>query len=194
MELLVKHAQEQLDRGALLESEGARASLTTGIKISTYFALLIRPNHAPGSPLLRELYSLAQAIDLLRMGKLPEAADALASRFIAVHTALGDGNWLTASQLELYPLEPVQSTSTATMLEAQKHRRLVLKSQGLGGYGNRWWGGTGRGKGNYSEKGKKGEPKGKNKGKGKGQSKEQSWGSKNEANPWRENKEDAKKP
>ena len=38
------------------------------------------------------------------------------------------------------------------------------------------------------------EPKGKNKGKGKGQSKEQSWGSKNEANPWRENKEDAKKP
>ena len=37
------------------------------------------------------------------------------------------------SQLELYPLEPVQSATTATMLEAQKHRKLVLKSQGLGG-------------------------------------------------------------
>ena len=71
----MKHAQLQLDRGALLESEGAQASITSGVKISTYFALLIRPYHTAGSPLLRELYALGQAIDLLRMGKLPMRRD-----------------------------------------------------------------------------------------------------------------------
>lgn len=87
------------------------------------------------------------------------------------------------SQLELYPLEPVQSATTATMLEAQKHRKLVLKSQGLGGSGNRWWSGAGRGKGNFNEKGKKGDPKGRGKGKGKGQTKDQGWTGKGENNP-----------
>ena len=189
--MLVRHAQEQLDKGALMEEEGGRSSVVTGIKIATYFGLLIRPYHPQGSPLLRELYSLAQAIDLLRQGRLPEAGDALAARFIAVHTALGEGGWQTASQLELHPLEPVQSTSTATMLLAQKHRRLVLKSQGVAP--GRWWGG-GRGKGyGGQEKGKKGDPgKGRGKGKGKG-GKESSWGNKGESNPWKENKEEAPK-
>jgi hypothetical protein len=91
--MLVRHAQEQLDKGALMEEEGSRSSVVTGIKIATYFGLLIRPYHPQGSPLLRELYSLAQAIDLLRQGRLPEAGDALAARFIAVHTALGEGGW-----------------------------------------------------------------------------------------------------
>ncbi|CAL1145132.1 unnamed protein product [Cladocopium goreaui] len=130
-----------------MEEEGGRSSVVTGIKIATYFGLLIR------------------------QGRLPE------------------GGWQTASQLELHPLEPVQSTSTATMLLAQKHRRLVLKSQGVAP--GRWWGG-GRGKGyGGQEKGKKGDPgKGRGKGKGKG-GKESSWGNKGESNPWKENKEEA---
>lgn len=194
MEMLIRHAQEQMDRGSLLEGDGSKAGLTSGIKISTYFALLIRPYHATNSPLVRELYALAQCIDLLRMGRLPETADALASRFIAVHTALSEGNWLTASQLELFPLEPVASASTATMLEAHKHRRLVWKSQGWG-QNTRWWGGAGKGKNNSggNEKGRKGDSKGKGRGKGKGANRDQSWGSKGETNPWRDNKEDASK-
>lgn len=189
MRMLVKHAQEQMDRGSLLESGSGASPITTGVKLSTYFALLIRPYHYANSPLLRELFALAQSIDLLRMGKLPETGDALASRFIAVHTALTDGNWLTASQLELFPLEPVQSTSTSTMLKAQKHRRLLLKSQGYS-MGGRGWTGPSKGKGQGAyEKGKKGDNKGKGRGKGKNQSKE-GWPSKGEANPWRENKEE----
>eukprot|EP00435_Cladocopium_sp_Y103_P026073 s823_g6.t1 len=194
MDMLVRHAQQQLDQGALLEAEGAQPSVTSGVKISTYFALLIRPYHTAGSPLLRKLYSLAQAIDLLRMGRLPETADALASRFVAVHTALSEGNWTTAAQLELYPLEPVQSASTATMLEAHKHRRLVMKSQGWQPT-SRWWSATGRGKGaTQAEKGKKGDGK-RNKGKGKGAGKEGSWSQKGDAgnNPWANNKEEAPK-
>ena len=186
MTMLVKHAQEQLDRGALLEQEGEAAGLTTGVKISTFFALLIRPYYPAGNALMRELYSLGQTIDLLRSGRLPEAAGALASRFIAVHTALAEGGWSTASQLELYPLEPVQSASVATMLQAQKHRRLVQRSQGFSP--SRWTSGNkGKGKGgSWSEKGQKGENKGKGKGKGRN-------GKKGDVAAWKETQEEPAK-
>jgi hypothetical protein len=80
------------------------------------------------------------------------------------------------------------------MLEAQKHRRLVLKSQGLGT--TSWWSTSGKGKGGfpYREKGKKGDGKVKGRGKGRGSGKDAGWsGSKGESNPWRENKEEAPK-
>lgn len=73
---LIKHAQEQMDKGALMDHEGQPASLTSGVKLSTYFALLIRPYFPNNNPLLRELYQLAQAIDLLRLGRLAETGDA----------------------------------------------------------------------------------------------------------------------
>eukprot|EP00435_Cladocopium_sp_Y103_P021990 s557_g5.t1 len=191
MGMLVKHAQEQLDQGSLIETPDPSQALTRGVKIATYFSLLIRPYYPAGSPLLRELFAMSQAIDLLRSGRLAETADALASRFIAVHTALAEGSWATASQLEMYPLEPTQAATTATLLEAHKHRRLVLKSQGY--YpGGRAWGGGGKGRGNFqSEKGKKGDGRGRGKGKGKHQGKEQTGGGKGGHNPWRENKEEA---
>eukprot|EP00435_Cladocopium_sp_Y103_P015342 s342_g3.t1 len=56
---------------------------------------------------------------------LAETADALASRFVAVHTALADGGWSTASQLEMYPLEPIQSASYAM------HRGLTPRTRPL---------------------------------------------------------------
>lgn len=162
--------------------------MTSGIKISTYFALLIRPFHQTNNALLRELYGLAQTIDLLRSGRLPETADALAARFIAVHTALTDGGWTAASQLELYPLEPA---SVATMLQAHKHRRLIQKSLQPGRWGS---GGPGRGKGGgWTDKGKKGEPKGRGKGKGKGQGKEGAWSRKGDAQAWKDAQEEAPK-
>lgn len=196
---LIKHAQEQLDKGALMDHEGQPASLTSGIKLSTYFALLIRPNFPNNHPLLRELYQLAQSIDLLRLGRLAETGDALASRFVAVHTALSDGNWQVASQLELFPLERVQSTSTSTMLQAQRHRRLLWKAQG---FSSRVYG-LGRGgwsKGGDEEKGGAKGGKGKVKGKGKGKGAKhggKDWWN-NAAppegdNPWKENKEEAPK-
>jgi hypothetical protein len=194
MEMLIKHAQDQLARGSLLEAEGARPGLTSGVKVGTYFALLIRPYYPAGSPLLRELYALGQAIDLLRAGRLAETADALAGRFVAVHTALAEGNWATASQLELYPLEPIQSASVATMLQAQRHKKLVQKSQGV--TTGRWGGGNyGKGKGGgWNEKGRKGDQKGKTKGGGRGAGKGANWpGKKGDSNPWKETQEEAPK-
>eukprot|EP00435_Cladocopium_sp_Y103_P014177 s2345_g3.t1 len=187
MTMLVKHAQEQLDKGALLEGEGEAAGLTTGVKIGTYFALLIRPYYPANNALMRELYSLGQTIDLLRSGRLPETADALASRFVAVHTALTEGGWSTASQLELYPLEQVRSASTATMLQAHKHRRLVQKSEGY--TPGRWnYNPNNKGKGNsWQEKGRKGDAKGRGKGKNKSPSK------KGDVAAWKDSQEEPPK-
>ena len=56
---LIKHAQEQMDKGALMDHEGQPASLTSGVKLSTYFALLIRPYFPNNNPLLRELYCIS---------------------------------------------------------------------------------------------------------------------------------------
>ena len=192
MKLLIKHAQEQMDRGSLMDHEGDKASVTSGIKISTYFALLIRPYYNNNSPLLRELYAMAQTIDLLRGGRLAETADALASRFISVHTALAEGNWQVASTLELFPLEPVQSAGTSTMLAAQRHRKLIWKSQGYSyPSGGGWWNQSGRGKGKQGgEKGKKGDGKQKGKGKGKGSGKDNQWQASKGENQWKDNKED----
>ena len=198
---LIKHAQEQMDKGALMDHEGQPASLTSGVKLSTYFALLIRPYFPNNNPLLRELYQLAQSIDLLRLGRLAETGDALASRFVAVHTAMTDGNWQVAAQLELYPLEQVQSTTTSTMLQAQRHRRLLWKAQGFSSrvYG-KGRGGWMRGNGGDEkgfEKGWKGKGKGRGKGKNQGQQDHKgSWGNsggKDGANPWKENKEEMNK-
>lgn len=155
---------------------------------------MVRPYYPQGNPLLRELYALGQSIDLLRGGRLAETADALASRFIAVHTALSEGNWGTAAQLELYPLEAVSSATTSTMLQAQKHKRLLLKSQGYQQRGKGFWGNRGRGswqQWNNDEKGKGEKGKTKDKGKGKGK-KGGGWNSE-EKNPWKENKEEAGK-
>lgn len=109
---------------------------------------------------------------------------------------MSDGNWQVASQLELYPLEQVQSTTTSTMLQAQTHRRLIWKAQG---FSSRFYG---RGRGGWQkgsggdEKGEKGW-KGKGKGKGKGkQDRKGSWenpGGKGRENPWKDNKEEAGK-
>ena len=191
MEDLIHHAQEQMDRGAMLDQESRRAGVTQGIKLSTYFALLIRPYYPTGNPLLRELYALAQAIDLLRMGRLAETADALASRFVAVHTAMSDGNWQTAAQLELFPLEQVQSASTSVMLQAQKHRRLLWKSQGFTSRNFRgkggWWKSGGEEKGS-----EKGPGKGK-KGKGKNKTKYGGGDGKGDHNVWKDNKEEPPK-
>ena len=83
MRVVVKRAQEQLDRGSLLDTDGTAGSLTSGIKISTYFARAFR---------------VGPSNRLAEYGKAPRNwRRSIASRFIAVHTTLTDGNWLTAS-------------------------------------------------------------------------------------------------
>ena len=145
MEMLVKHAQLQLDQGALLETEGAHPSLTSGVKISTYFAVLIRPYHMGIAP-------IAGAVRLGpgdRLAPHGEIAGDGRRTGVEIHSSPHSpfrrvvDDCVAAGAL---PLEPIQSASTATMLEAHKHRRLVMKSQGYSP-SQTWWPSTGRGKG-----------------------------------------------
>eukprot|EP00438_Fugacium_kawagutii_P035668 Skav205025 [mRNA] locus=scaffold1026:370533:376645:- [translate_table: standard] len=200
MELLVKQAAYHLDQAAILEGEGGGSAVTGGVRIASYFSLMVRPYHQPTHPMVRELYSLAQIIDCLRGGRLGQAADGLAARFIAVHQALEDGNWSSASALELFALEPTSSAPTSTLLRAQRYKKLVAKAQGwVSPYkgkgsnykGNAQWGNYGDYTRGDSNKGKSKKGKG---GKGKGQQKGKYGGGDQKHNPWNDSKDDKKTP
>ncbi len=200
MQQLVRQAAHHLDQKAVVDTEEAEGSLVGGVRIATYFNLLIRPYHQASHPMVRELYSLSQVIDHLRSGLLAQAADGLAGRFIAVHQALEDGNWSAAAALEMYPLEQPSSASTSTLLMAQKHRRLLQKSQGYqpfgkgrGSYhrGKGGWSGQDQQKGDYKGKSKKG--KGKGGGWNQKGKQEDWWKDETGKNQWKERQADAKK-
>eukprot|EP00435_Cladocopium_sp_Y103_P050059 s858_g15.t1 len=179
LEMLVNHARAQLDQNAKVAIGSEESvTLTKGVKIGSYFAIVVRPQLGNAMPQLREMHTLAQCVDLLRQGDLALLGDVLAGRFVSLHQAVLDGGWSTARHLELMPLEEGSAAGPAVVLQAKKHARMAAKLQP----GETWsWqggskgrGGRGRGSGwndNQHEgkgKGKKG-PKGKNKGKHWGQ-------------------------
>ena len=203
MEMLIKQAAMHLDQAAVLEGNEA-PSVVGGVRIGSYFSLMIKPYHPNSHPMVRELYSLAQVIDSLRAGNLPQAADGLAGRFIAVHQALEDGHWGAASGLEVYPLESASSASATVLLQAQRHRKLVAKAQGTyyqpkgKGYN---YGGKGNQQNWYQDrypKGKGDQGKGKEKGRGQRQKQWNQWSNwkKSEGggnNQWKDNKDEKPK-
>lgn len=205
LRLLVEHAQQALDQSALVET-GECTAITGGVKMATYFNVLIRPYHPTTSRDMKELHHLAICLDELRSGRLGALGDSLASRFLAIHSAVNEGGWRAAQFLELHPLEPTQSAPTSLLLQAKKHAHVVAKSQGIDN-SSRWSrsGGQEWQKADYNEKGKGKGKKGKgSKGRGwKGQnynwwqgdggwSDKQNWWEK-EKEKKGEKKEDAKK-
>lgn len=136
LKLLVEHAQQALDQSALVETSESNP-VTGGVKMATYFNLLIRPYHPTTSRDMKELHHLAICLDELRSGRLGMLGDSLASRFLAIHSAVNEGGWKAAQFLELHPLEPTASAPTSLLLQARKHANVVAKSQGNEGY-NRW--------------------------------------------------------
>ena len=174
--LLVDHAREQLDQSAMVgvpEKEGG--SVVEGVKLTSYFQILLKSKLAGAMAQQREMYHLSVCMDLLRMGKLSAVGDALAARFLCLHQSVLDGNWSAARHMELYPLEEASAAGTSLILRTRRHAKLAAKAQGLEWSGYR--GGYGRGKGGKGfqgtwhadgaeVKGKKGKGKGKGRGKG----------------------------
>eukprot|EP00435_Cladocopium_sp_Y103_P017321 s2074_g4.t1 len=177
--MLVGHVREQLEQASLTELPEGEQLVTGGVKLSTYFALQIKPAHPTHLRELREMHSLAATIDLLRRGDVARVGDSLAARFMALHQAILDNNWNTAKYMELHTMDEASAGSAAIVLASRKHSRLVDRVQGKGGGSWSSWGWTskGRGKGNWRstyetpQKGEKGKGKEKGKkGKGKNQS------------------------
>ena len=188
---MTEHCREQMEQEAVTEVSNKNKGITSGVKITSFFNLHIRPAHLQSQRELREMYMLAMTIDLLRKGDLARVGDSLASRFMAIHQALVDQSWQTARHMELFPLEEATATSPALILASRKHSRLVEKVQGKG----QWTPWQSKGKGTprsdwggwqeTSQKGKKGKGGGQ-KGKGKGKWSSQSEGGPNE---WEKNKD-----
>ena len=96
--------------------------------MTSYFSLLLRPYYSSASRDMKELFLLATAIDELRQGRLGTLGDSLASRFIAIQTAMSDGSWKSAQFLEMHPLENNSPAPMPLLLQARKHAKVVDRS------------------------------------------------------------------
>ena len=193
LQLLTDHVRDQLQQSATTEVETTDSSITSGVKVMTYFMLQLRPHFQGYQREMRELHHLSACIDALRRGDVATTGDALAGRFIALHQSMIDQNWHTARHMEIFPIEESSAANTAMVLATRKHSKLVAKAQGLS-YPTTWTPrGKGRGKGDWTYwnetkgdgKGEKGKGK---KGKGKGRGK-QHWGDASQGGEWKERKE-----
>ena len=192
LSMLVKHAKDQMDQSALVDTSES-TGLTTGVKIQSYFNLFIKNQYPGYLRELRELHHLSNALDLLRAGSVAQLGDMLSGRFMAIHQSMVDGGWATARHLEINPYEEVTAASAGTILATRKHARVVDKVQGLPGSG---YGGAGRGKGgkgqqtwNDPRNEGKGDMKGKKGKKGKGRA--SWWYPSEKGKDWEKNKEKA---
>ncbi|CAE7559979.1 Dnmt3b [Symbiodinium sp. CCMP2592] len=154
MEELVEHARAQLSER---ERGEGRETLGTGaggeVKMSLFFQLFWRSKfeHRPRDQ--RELFLLSRCADLLRDGHLNELADAIAGRIMALEVAASTGNWSTAKYLEVETMDSGSIAKPETLLAAQRHARLVAKSEGSWKRGDGGWWREGKGAGIQEGKG-----------------------------------------
>jgi len=177
LQLLVEHARAQLDQSSkVVVGKEENKNYTTGVKLSSYFSIIIRPQVGTINGQVREMHLLSSCMDALREGALDHVGDLLAARFISLHQSLLDGNWTAARQLELLPLEEISAAGPQLVLQARKQAKLAAKVSQPD-----LWHVPGAGKGRGSRgKGSgwpdwQGEPKGKTKKGGKGKGKAKSW-------------------
>ena len=185
LKLLVDHAKEKLDQTSKIAvSRRDEDDMTQGVRITTYFAIVVKGQLNQSSPQLRELHMLAHALDLLRGGELDSLGDLMASRFISLHQAGLDGNWHAARHLEMIPYDESSAAGAAVVLQARKHAKMAAqvagavpptwkgggrgKGSGRGGWEDSTWTSDGKARGKKGEKGK-GRGKGAWKGQGQGE-------------------------
>lgn len=173
--LLLEHARAQLDQSAtVLVQEDKLSDITGGVRMTSYFNILIKPTLTGSMAQAREMNHLSNAIDLLRRGQLHHLGDLLAGRFMSLHQSVIDGGWVAARHLELMPMEETSAAGPAIVLETRRHAKLAAKAQGFEGWNyttsSRPKGGKGKaGSWEYQNDAKgKSKKGGKSKGKGKG--------------------------
>ena len=106
--MLQRHLERQVEDCEAVDAVQAKG-------LAAYLATALKPN--AGSRLsfgaLRELQSLAEAVDLLMRGRVASAGDVLIQRFRAVEAAsLEEGGWSVARRLEVLPEAAVSTMSS----------------------------------------------------------------------------------
>ncbi len=172
LEMLLQHAQEQLDQSATVALPAGHQA-DAGIKLVSYFQILLRPQLGQATSAVREMYHICVVLDLLRRGQLDLMGDSLAARFLALHQSILDGSWTAAKHLEIHALEELSAASTSLLLETRRHAKMAAKAIGMetpnwgkGKRGKYGMGAKGKGEDGWTQKGK-GKEKGA-KGKGRG--------------------------
>lgn len=163
--MLETQAIERFAQDGILEAEDPHVKKKA--RMYTYFQLGLKPQLNPQSRDSKEISMLARSLNLLKEGRLPELADTLAARLVAVNTAASQG-WHTARFLEVHQPEEDGPVPPHVLLQAQRHGRRVDKAGGKGSWGKQEWswgwnqGSPEKGKGKGKKgKGKKGKEKGK---------------------------------
>lgn len=147
LELLIRQIESQLSE---LQGAGEHPdALTGGTKVVSYYHLLVKGSGvSPTSRDGRELFLLANLIDLLRTGALPQLGDGMAARFLAIQQATMDGQWTAARYLEIHNPEVLTAAGAAVTLAARRHAKVVDKAKGVDSLqksDGKWGGGKGRG-------------------------------------------------
>ena len=185
--LLVEQVEARLNE---LSGAGEHPNaVLSGTKLVTYWHHLIQSGTTSQQGRDgRELFLLANALDLLRIGRLGKVGDALAARFLAIEQACLDQQWSAARHLELFSPDHTSAAGPAITLAARKFNKMMEKVSKPE---------EGRGK-SRKEKGGKGdsgwqnsEPwwnrrKGGGKGKSKEKEKDEHWSGRGgwKKNPW----------
>ena len=190
LSMLTEHIRDVMEQASLTDLPLELQQVTGGVKVASYFALHVKP-HFPGyARELREMFTLAATLDLLRSGDVARVGDSLAARFMAIHQAMLDQGWTTARHMELHNMDEPSSATASIVLASRKHSRLVEKVQGKGW--NNWnqWGARGKGKakGDWSAHGDAKGEKGKGK-KGKFKTKQKDAGWERKVQDWDKSKD-----
>ena len=81
----------------------------------------------------RELRTVSEAIDMMRVGNFAGASDLLMQRFKAIEMSCTDGSWSVAQHLELIPESNIGITSRAERSDAatveKSERKLRRRSR-----------------------------------------------------------------
>ena len=193
LELLIAQIKLRLNElGGAAEHENP---VLQGTRVLTYWHTLthsggVNAQNRDG----REMFLLANCMDLLRIGRLGRLGDALAARWLALEQAGLDQNWTAARHLEIFSPDHTTAAGPAVTLAARKLSRLMDKvtaKEGRpprgqkGGQGHigrtrsePWQDKGGKGKGGKDAKDEKWSNWG-----GRG-----SWGKKQWKNPWQKPK------
>ena len=126
LELLVEQVEMRLNE---LSGSGEHSNaLMQGTKIVTYWHSLTQGGGVSQQTRDgRELFLIANCIDLLRVGRLGRLGDALAARWFALEQAQLDQGWSAAKHLELYSPEHLTAAGPAITLAARKYSKLMDK-------------------------------------------------------------------
>ena len=124
-------------RGAGQAGEGTERLEDVRRLVSTYLTTALHPSlgHTLPRRMERELRTVAEVLDCILNGRIPEAGDILMQRFRALETAATDGTWELAKHMELIPDTRVSSVPMGMRREALQRENLLRK---LHGGGRRW--------------------------------------------------------